>query len=50
MYMLCEYSVRKKSPKSLQVVQAQSVLVCVCARTQVCTFMDMYDLRKQCEK
>ena len=28
------------------------VCVCVCARahTQVCTFMDMYDLRKQCEK
>ena len=25
MYMLCEYSVRNKSPKSLQVVQAQSV-------------------------
>ena len=30
MYMLCEYSVRNKNPKSLQVVQAQSVCVCIC--------------------
>ena len=30
MYVLCEYSVKNKSPKSLQVVQAQSVCVCVC--------------------
>ena len=30
MYMLCEYSVRNKNPKSLQVVQAQSLCVCVC--------------------
>ena len=32
MYVLCEYSVRNKSPKSLQVVQA----VCVCVRVCVC--------------
>ena len=32
MYVLCEYSVRNKSPKSLQVVQAQS---CVCVHTDV---------------
>ena len=30
MYVLCKYSVKNKSPKSLQVVQAQSVCVCVC--------------------
>ena len=30
MYVLCEYSVRIKNPKSLQVVQAQSLFVCVC--------------------
>ena len=32
MYVLCEYSVSNKSPKSLQVVQAQS---CVCVHTGV---------------
>ena len=31
MYELCEYSVRNKNPKYLQVVQAQSVCVYVCA-------------------
>ena len=36
-------TVRNKNPKSLQVVQAQSVYVCVrvCARAQVCTFVHM---------
>ena len=45
-YVLCENSdsVRNKNPKSLQVVQAQCVSVCVCARAQVCTFMHMYYL------
>ena len=38
--MLCEYSVRNKSPKSLQVVQAQSV--CVHVRVCVC---DEYGVR-----
>ena len=51
MYMRCEYSVRNKSPKSLQVVQAQTECVCVCACmcvscvcAQACTFMHMYTL------
>ena len=52
-YMLCEYSVRNKNPKSLQVVQTQSVCVCVCVCVHVCvcrvcaqecTFMHMYTL------
>ena len=36
MYVLCEYSVRNKSPKSLQVVQAVCVCVCVCVCMCVC--------------
>ena len=54
--MLCENSVRNKNPKSLQVVQSQSVYVCVCVcddeygalaiyiTMQVCTFIRMYAL------
>ena len=36
---VCEYSVRNKSPKSLQVVQAQSVSVCVCVCVCVCKYV-----------
>ena len=41
LYMLCEYSVRNKNPKSLQVVQAQSLCVCthVCVCVHVCVCM-----------
>ena len=42
MYMLCEYSVRNKNPKSLQVVQAQSVCVCVSVCVYVCVRVCMY--------
>ena len=44
MYMLCEYSVTNKIPKSLQVVLAQSVLVCVyvCVCVCVCMYVCMY--------
>ena len=41
-YTLCENSARNKNPKSLQVVEAQSVCVCVCVCAHVCTFMHMY--------
>ena len=42
---LCEYSVRNKNPKSLQVVQAQSVCVCVsCVCAQLVQFMHNYTL------
>ena len=34
---LCKNSVRNKNPKSLQVVQAQSV--CLCVYAQVCTYI-----------
>ena len=36
MYVLCEYSVRNKSPKSLQVVQPSLCCMCVCACMCVC--------------